>query len=145
MADVLYYDRDRGAARLVTNMGALREAMRQQTLEISLDGVSRARPFLGEACVEEKLLEDPLPFELLMINAQSDGTPQLLRDAKDIYDMNGRGCDRIVWLYNGAHPAHIAEQGVTCCEITGGNGHILPQDAMQIVQTLASLNGSYQQ
>ncbi|MBW3022985.1 hypothetical protein KY308_02690 [Candidatus Woesearchaeota archaeon] len=130
----MFYDRcHQGSKRLLKNCSTLREISDNG---LNFIPVNRPRSFPREINVEEELMKDPFPYKALVINGAASESGKVVEDALTALEMHGLPASSMLYLAQGQAPKELAEKGVICIPVNGGNGHLTPKDAQYLCSVL---------
>ncbi len=138
MGVVLHYDRcDHGCTRGIENTARIRRAMNGAPVEVSY--VDRPRNFGHERGAESLLLQEPFPYDGVIINGSAVEAAYVMDAARMSAELGNTSFDRIVFLHSSTRPCELAELGIRCVRTTGGNGYLNPNDASAVAAILSEL------
>ena len=135
---VLNYDRDTNGKRLHKNAKAL-ALSNNGSLELELVNVNRVKDFINESGAETLLLQEPFLYDAIIINGQGLDSNTVVEDAMIALELNGLGNEKIIYVDSREPSGNPPYEGVHWMCAHGGNGHLLPQDADEILKILREL------
>jgi len=139
--NAMYYDRElKGCQRLLKNSKMIENAA--NGLELNLTAVNRAKRFPNEKSADELLLQEEFLFDAVIINGNATDAYPVLESAIFAIEYHSLPSSKIIYLYSEEHPKELAQKGMNCVETKGGNGHLTPQNAKQIINILANLRSN---
>lgn len=136
---VLFYDREESGKRHGKNRKAIEKALDGLSGYVTLVCCDRATQFAGEPGAMERLLSNEEWYDAVIVNA---GSP----DSEDAIDagllhMSERGLSgrRVLRLHGGKLPGDVEERNGFYIPASGGNGHLLEQDAKGVALALRNI------
>ncbi|MFH1211161.1 MAG: hypothetical protein V1645_04590 [archaeon] len=131
---VLHYDRDQKGVRQVKNSAMLSEALPGG---VRLINVCHLKSFSGVVGLEDMLLDDPLPFDVAIVNGCSPDAYRVLESVKAGLELNSLSPSRIIYL---CPDGSVSDNGVRAVPV-GSNGYFVnSKNARQVVDRLVELS-----
>jgi len=139
---ILRYDRDPNPSgrRGYKNRDVICAAAGEMALDIK--DADRYGDFPGQPGMGTLVVEKAPDYHAIIINSMSPDAQRALDDTLVALELHGCGFDRLIYIHgeegNGTHK-ELEQKGVCCVRARGGNGHLLPQDAVGVVQAISRL------
>jgi len=132
---VLHYDRDQKGVRQSKNCSMISELI-PQNLPVKIINACHLKSYSGVVGLEDRLLEDPFPFDAAIINGTSPDAGYVLEAVKAGMELNSLSPSRIIYL---CPDGSVSDNCVKAVPV-GSNGYFVnAKNARQVVDRLSEL------